>query len=286
MQNYNRNIPIHSEESFAKMRKAGVLAARILDSLSDFIKVGISTNEINDFCHNFALENNAISAPLGYQGSGKIKFPKSICTSVNNVICHGIPSDYLLKDGDIVGVDVTPILDGFHGDSCRTFFVGDSFIDKKKNTMQKKLTKVTYEAMMLGIQTVKEGSKLSEIGIAIQNHAKKYSFSVVRDFCGHGVGEKFHTEPMVPHYFGIDVAGYTNSIILKAGMIFTIEPMINAGTYHSIVSKSDKWTAVTKDGSLSAQFEHTIGVTKNGCEIFTKSLNGSDYPKILDDFAL
>ncbi len=286
MSNFAKSIPIHTESDFEGMRKAGKFAASVLDMILEFVKVGVTTNKINEICHEYIVSHNAIPAPLGYKGSGGNPFPKSLCTSVNNVVCHGIPSEYKLQEGDSVAIDVTTIIDGWHGDTCRTFFVGDSFLDKKQHQVAKKLTKVTYEAMMLAINSVKPGERLSKIGVVIQEHAKKHGFSVVQDFCGHGIGKKFHTDPMVPHYFGLDVAPYTNNVILQKGMFFTIEPMINAGKYHIVVSKKDHWTATTKDNSLSAQFEHTIGVTDTGFEIFTLSQNGTGYPKILDDFKL
>jgi len=277
-----KKIPIHTKDDFEGMRIAGEMAAKTLDMIGKFVKPYITTDEINTICHNFIIENNLIPAPLGYRG-----FPKSICTSVNQIVCHGVPNDYKLKDGDIIGIDVTVITpNGWHGDTCRTYFVGDSFEKDNKTIKAKRLTKVTYNSMMKAISIVKPGIKLSEIGKTIQNYVAKYNFSVVRDFCGHGVGKIFHTDPMIPHYYGKDVSDYTDSIILQEGMFFTIEPMINAGKFDVIVSKIDGWTVATKDKKLSAQFEHTIGVTKNGCEIFTKSPTKMDYPKILDELEL
>ncbi|QED23505.1 Methionine aminopeptidase [Candidatus Deianiraea vastatrix] len=264
-----KKIPIHAKSNFEGMKKAGKMAANTLDMIEEFIKPGVTTEALDKICYDFITSNGGICAPLGYKG-----FPKSMCTSVNHVVCHGIPSDYELRDGDIVGIDVTPILDGWHGDSCRTFFVGNSFTENDPKTIKaKRLTKVTYNAMMNAINLVKPGIKLAEIGKSIQSYVAKYNFSVVRDFCGHGVGKTFHTEPMVPHYYADDVVDYADSITLEEGMFFTIEPMINAGRFDVNVSKIDSWTVTTKDRQLSAQFEHTIGVTANGCEIFTKSDN-------------
>ena len=256
-------ITIHSSADFAKMRIAGKLAAEILDYITPFVEVGVTTNYLNDLCHKKIIENNAIPAPLNYRG-----FPKSICTSVNHVICHGIPSDKILKNGDILNIDVTVIVDGWHGDTSRMYFVGNDIPIKAK-----KLTQITYECMMMGIEKVKPEIHLGEIGFVIQNHAEKHGFSVVRDYCGHGIGKVFHAEPSVLHY------GKKNSgILLKEGMFFTIEPMINAGTFETLLSKHDGWTVTTRDKSLSAQFEHTIGVTKDGFEIFTASPKGLDFP--------
>ena len=256
-------ITIHKSEDFAKMRIAGKLAAEILDYITPFVEVGVTTNYLNDLCHKKIIENNAIPAPLNYRG-----FPKSICTSINHVICHGIPSDKILKNGDILNIDVTVIVDGWHGDTSRMYFVGNDIPIKAK-----KLTQITYECMMFGIEKVKPEIHLGEIGFAIQNHAEKHGFSVVRDYCGHGIGKVFHAEPSVLHY------GKKNSgILLKEGMFFTIEPMINVGTFETLLSKHDGWTVTTRDKSLSAQFEHTIGVTKDGFEIFTASPKGLDFP--------
>ena len=256
-------ITIHKSEDFEKMRIAGKLAGKILDYITPFVEVGVTTNYLNDLCHKKIIENNAIPAPLNYRG-----FPKSICTSVNHVICHGIPSEKTLKNGDILNIDVTVIVDGWHGDTSRMYFVGNDVSIKAK-----KLTQITYECMMMGIEKVKPEIHLGEIGFVIQNHAEKHGFSVVRDYCGHGIGKVFHAEPSVLHY------GKKNSgILLKEGMFFTIEPMINAGTFETLLSKHDGWTVTTRDKSLSAQFEHTIGVTKDGFEIFTASPKGLDFP--------
>jgi len=258
-------VKIHNQEDFVKMRKSGLLAAQILDYITNFVKPGVTTNELNDLCHQKIIENNAIAAPLNYKG-----FPKSICTSVNHVVCHGIPSDKKLKDGDIVNIDVTVIVDGWHGDTSRMYYVGNM----KKSLKSKILTQVTYDCMMLGIEQVKPGATLGDIGHAIQSYAEKQGFSVVRDYCGHGIGKVFHDEPNVMHY-----GAKNTGLALKEGMFFTIEPMINVGSYKTILNKQDGWTVTTKDKSLSAQFEHTIGVTKDGYEIFTKSPKNLDFPR-------
>ena len=242
------------KESFEKTRKAGVIAAGALDEVSKIIKPGISTHDIDKICYEYIKDHGAFSAPLFYRG-----FPNSCCTSTNHVVCHGIPSDKILKEGDIINVDVTALKDGWHGDTSRTFKIGDVSVKAKK------LVKITYESMMKAIKIVKEDIHLGDIGAAIQEHVEAEGFSVVQDFCGHGIGESFHKEPNVLHY-GKKETGEK----IKAGMIFTIEPMINAGDYQT-KTLNDGWTAVTKDKSLSAQFEHTIGVTKEGCEIFTLS---------------
>jgi len=256
------NIIIHPEADFIKMRAAGRLAAEVLDYITDFVKIGVTTDFLNDLCHKKTIESGGVSAPLNYHG-----YPKSICTSVNHVICHGIPNDKELKDGDILNIDVTVILDGWHGDSSRMYYLGTPSVKARR------LTEVTYECMMRGIEQVKPGAHTGDIGHAIQSYAEKQGFSVVRDYCGHGIGLIFHTEPSITHY-GNKGAG----IVLEEGMFFTIEPMINAGACETILSKHDGWTVTTRDKSLSAQFEHTIGVTKDGAEIFTKSLQGLDFP--------
>ena len=244
------------KESFEKTRLAGIIAAGALDEVSKIIKPGICTEEIDNLCYQYINDHDAYSAPLFYRG-----FPKSCCTSTNHIVCHGIPSDKILKNGDIVNVDVTAIKDGWHGDTSRTFEVGEVSIKAKK------LVKTTYEAMMKAIKIIKEDIHLGDIGSVIQNHVEAQGFSVVQDFCGHGIGKSFHKEPNVLHY-GKKGTGAK----VKAGMIFTIEPMINLGNYET-KTLNDGWTAVTKDKSLSAQFEHTIGVTKDGYEIFTLSKN-------------
>ncbi|MDE1900702.1 MAG: type I methionyl aminopeptidase [Alphaproteobacteria bacterium] len=255
-------IEIHGEEDFAAMRAAGRLAADLLDYITPFVVPGARTGDLDDMCDAFTRERGAVSAPLGYRG-----YPRATCMSINHVVCHGIPGDKVLEEGDIVNIDVTPKLNGWHGDSSRMFFVGG-----KTSLKARRLVEITYECLMLGIQQVRPGATLGDIGHVIQQHAEAARFSVVRDFCGHGTGQTFHTQPSVLHY------GHKGEgAVLKKGMIFTIEPMINAGKY-DIKVLSDGWTAVTKDKSLSAQFEHTIGVTETGCEIFTKSAKGFDCP--------
>ena len=242
------------KESFEKTRVAGSIAAGALDEVSKIIKPGISTGEIDNLCYEFINDHGAYSAPLFYRG-----FPKSCCTSANHVVCHGIPSNKILKDGDIVNVDVTASKDGWHGDTSRMFEVGEISIKAKK------LITTTYESMMKAIKILKENVQLGDIGSAIQAHVESNGFSVVQDFCGHGIGKDFHEEPNILHY---GKKGTGDKI--KAGMIFTIEPMINLGKYETKIL-NDGWTAVTKDKSLSAQFEHTVGITKDGYEIFTQS---------------
>lgn len=263
------------------MTKVGEFASDLLDLLYDFVKPNITTNDIDAFCSEYAAKNNCISAPLGY---GNPKFPKSICTSLNEVICHGIPDQKPLKDGDILNIDVTLIHDGWYGDSSRMYFVGD--FSNEKTQIKKKLCKVTYDCMMLGIETVKAGSRLSDIGYAIQSYAERQGFSVVREFCGHGVGKIFHDDPSVLHYVPPFFKGSKQDLVLEEGTCLTIEPMINIGGWKAEVCKSDKWTARTKDKSLSAQFEHTIGVEKDGCKIFTKSKKNFDYPPELKLFKI
>jgi methionyl aminopeptidase len=248
------NITLHGPEGFEGMRAAGRLAAQTLDFITPHIQAGITTEEIDQLCHDFIIQHHAIPAPLGYRG-----FPKSICTSINHVVCHGIPGPRKLIEGDIMNVDVTVILNGWHGDTSRMFTIG------KIGIRAQKLIDVTYECMMRGIEAVKPGATLGDVGYAIQSFAEKNGFSVVREFCGHGLGRIFHTAPDVLHY------GTPNTgLVLQEGMFFTIEPMINAGK-QQVKLLEDGWTAVTRDRSLSAQFEHSLGVTKDGCEIFTLS---------------
>jgi len=242
------------KESFEKSRIAGSIAAEALDEVAKIVKPGISTNDIDKVCYEFINDHKAYSAPLFYRG-----FPKSCCTSANHVVCHGIPSEKVLKEGDIVNVDVTAYKEGWHGDTSRMFQIGEISVKAKK------LIETTYDSMMKAIKIVKEGIQLGDIGSTIQNHVEAQGFSVVQDFCGHGIGQVFHKEPNILHY-GEKGTGEK----IKAGMIFTIEPMINIGNYET-KTLNDGWTAVTKDKSLSAQFEHTIGVTKDGYEIFTQS---------------
>lgn len=257
-------IEIHDEQEFEGMRKAGRLAAECLDMVSEHVNPGITTLELNDLCHKFILEHGAIPAPLNYKG-----FPKSVCTSVNHVVCHGIPDEKKLREGDIINIDVTVIVDGWHGDTSRMFLVG-----KKVPIRAKRLVEVTYECFMRGIDQVRPGATLWDVGNAIQTYAEGNNFSVVRDYCGHGLGKVFHTSPNVLHYRD----DRAKDIVLEEGMFFTIEPMINVGKQDTILSKADGWTVTTRDKSLSAQFEHSLGVTKDGVEIFTESPKGLHNP--------
>ena len=251
-------------EKFEKMKIAGNLAARTLDMLTDHIKIGISTNYIDKLGYEFIRDNNGYSAPLFYRG-----FQKSLCTSLNHVVCHGIPSDRILDDGDIINIDVTAIVNEHYGDTSRMFCIGKSSV--KANN----LINTTYDSMMKAISILKPGLKLGDIGHEIQAHVEKEGFSVVKDFCGHGISTVFHEPPNILHY------GKKNTgMEISPGMTFTIEPMINAGKY-DIKVLDDGWTAVTKDKSLSTQFEHTIGITENGYEIFTKSVKGYSKPPYL-----
>lgn len=254
-------IKLHGPAGFAGMRAAGRCAAEILDALVPHVVPGVTTEEIDEIVFAEMKARGAIPATLGYRG-----YTKSCCTSINHVICHGIPGEKALKDGDIVNIDVTPILGGWHGDTSRMFLVGDVGIKARK------LVQVTYEAMMLGIAQAKPGNRLGDVAHAIQSYAEGYRYSVVRDFCGHGLGRVFHDAPEVVH------AGRPGTgPELLPGMFFTIEPMINIGKPTAKVL-DDGWTAVTRDRSLSAQFEHSIGITEDGCEIFTKSPKGYDAP--------
>ncbi|HIK40593.1 type I methionyl aminopeptidase [Thermoleptolyngbya sichuanensis A183] len=249
----NETITLMSQREIEKMRQAGQLAAQLLAYLEPMVKPGVSTLELNDAAEEWTQKHGAKSAPLGYHD-----FPKSICTSVNEVVCHGIPNaKQILRDGDIINIDVTPILDGYHGDTSRMFFVGEP------SPIARKLVEVTEECMWRGIREVKPGARIGDIGAAIQEYAESQGFSVVQDFVGHGVGRIFHTAPQIPHY-GKRGKGKK----LRPGMVFTIEPMINVGTWEVEVL-SDKWTAVTKDRQLSAQFEHTVAVTATGVDVLT-----------------
>ncbi|MEA5620378.1 type I methionyl aminopeptidase [Cronbergia sp. UHCC 0137] len=248
-------IVILSQREIEKMRRAGQLAAKLLQYLEPLVKPGVTTLQLNDAAERWTKAHGAKSAPLGYKG-----YPKSICTSVNEVICHGIPNaKQVLRDGDIINIDVTPILDGYHGDTSKTFIVGNA------SPKVKQLVEVTEECLRLGIAEVKPGAKIGDIGAAIQEYAESYGFSVVRDFVGHGISNIFHTAPDIPHY-GIRGKGKR----LRPGMVFTIEPMINEGTWE-FEMLGDGWTAVTSDRKLSAQFEHTLAVTEDGVEILTLS---------------
>ncbi len=261
-------IQLHAPADFKGMRKAGKLAAEILDMITQHVVQDVTTEELDRICHDYTTKAGAISAPLNYQGAGPSPFPKSICTSINHVVCHGIPGEKKLRDGDIVNIDVTVILDGWHGDTSRMYLVGDKIPVKAR-----RLVDVTYDSMMAGIEAVKPGATLGDIGHAIQQVAEKERFSVVRDFCGHGLGKSFHVPPSVMHY-----GEPSTGTILEPGMFFTIEPMINASHYATKGLSSDGWTAVTRDRSLSAQFEHSLAVTETGFEIFTLSPKGYTKP--------
>ena len=260
-------IKIHKPEDFEKMRIAGKLAAETLDLVAGFVKPGVTTDKLNDICHEYIISKGGIPAPLGYQPAGHTPYPKSVCTSINHVVCHGIPNEKPLKDGDILNIDVTVIVDGWHGDTSRMFYVGE--VARKPE----RLVQITYEAMMKGIEIVKPGIHFGDIGYVIQNYAEKHNFSVVREYSGHGIGKIFHAEPSVPS-FGKRGTGD----IVEEGMFFTIEPMLNVGRAETILSKFDGWTVTTRDKTLSAQFEHTIGVTKDGFEIFTLSPKNLYFP--------
>ena len=254
-------IKLHGPEGFVGMRAAGRLAAEILDALVPHVVPGVTTGELDDIVHRMTLAAGAVPATLGYRG-----YTRSCCTSINHVVCHGIPGERALKDGDIVNIDVTPILDGWHGDTSRMYLVGEVGIKARK------LVQTTYECLMLGIAQARPGNRLGDVANAIQTHAEAQRYSVVRDFCGHGLGRVFHDAPEVVH-----VGRPGTGPELRPGMFFTIEPMINIGKAASKLL-DDGWTAVTRDRSLSAQFEHSVGITEDGCEIFTKSPRGLDAP--------
>ncbi|MFO0987593.1 MAG: type I methionyl aminopeptidase [Alphaproteobacteria bacterium] len=257
-----QQVKLHDAREFEGMRRAGHLAAATLDFVDPYVRPGVTTGELDRLCHDFIVQHGAIPAPLGYRG-----FPKSICTSVNHVVCHGIPDERkALAAGDILNIDITVILDGWHGDTSRMFTVGDVGVRARK------LIDVTYEAMMRGIKAVKPGATLGDIGHAIQAYVEGNRFAVVEDFCGHGLGTVFHDAPSVLHY-----GRPGEDLELREGMFFTIEPMVNAGRKETKIL-ADGWTAVTRDKSLSAQFEHSIGVTAEGCEIFTLSPQGRHRP--------
>lgn len=261
-------ITLHDQHDIEKMRIAGKLASEVLDYITPFVKSGVTTDELDRLCHDYIVNvQQAIPAPLNYAPPGHQPYPKSICTSVNHQICHGVPGEKVLKNGDIVNIDITVIKDGYHGDTSRMFYLGEPSIQAKR------LCEVTYQAMWLGILQVKPGNTLGDIGFAIQQHAEKHGFSIVEEFCGHGIGKKFHEDPQVLHY-GRPKTGTK----LQAGMIFTIEPMVNAGKRH-IKQLADGWTIVTKDHSLSAQWEHTILVTSDGFEVLTVSAGTPAMPK-------
>jgi len=254
------NVVVKTPGELAKMRVAGRLAAEVLDFIAPQVKVGITTNEINRLCHDYMVNvQHTVPAPLNYAPPGYSPYPKSVCTSVNHVVCHGVPSDKKLKPGDIVNVDITVIKDGYHGDTSRMFCAGQPSVQARR------LCDITYECMWRGIAAVRAGARLGDIGHTIQSCAENNGYSVVREFCGHGIGRKFHEEPQVLHY-GRPGTG----LVVEAGMTFTIEPMINAGRA-DIRSLADGWTIVTKDHSLSAQWEHTVLVTDDGFEVLTLS---------------
>jgi methionyl aminopeptidase len=255
-------IKLYGPGAFAGMHKAGRLAAECLDAVNDLVAPGVPTQAIDDFIYDFAMARGALPATLGYKG-----YTKSSCTSINHVVCHGIPGDKPLRDGDIVNIDVTLIVDGWHGDSSRMYKVGNV------KRAAERLVDVTYEAMMRGIEAIRPGRTTGDIGAAIQDYAERERCSVVRDFCGHGVGQLFHDVPNILHY-----GSPGDGVVLKPGMIFTVEPMINLGR-PQVKILADGWTAVTRDRSLSAQFEHSVGVTETGCEIFTLSPKGLTPPR-------
>lgn len=261
------SIIIKSPEEIEKMRIAGRLAAELLDYIGPFVKAGVTTDELDKLCHDYTVNvQQAIPAPLNYAPSGHRPYPKSICTSVNHQVCHGVPSDKKLKNGDIINIDVTTIKDGYHGDSSRMYYVGEP------STQAKRLCETTFECMWLGIAAIKPGAHLGNIGHVIQKHAEAQGYSVVREFCGHGIGRHFHEEPQVLHY---GKAG--TGVELVPGMIFTVEPMINAGR-RDIRQLGDGWSIVTKDHSLSAQWEHSVLVTETGYEVLTLSAGSPPKP--------
>ena len=254
-------IKLHGAEGFEGMRKAGRLAAQILDEIAPMVQPGVTTGQIDDKVRELTLDGGAVPATLGYRG-----YAHSCCISINHVVCHGIPSDKALKEGDILNIDVTPLLDGWHGDSSRMYYAGEPSLKARR------LVDVTYECLMIGIEQARPGNRVGDIGAAIQAHAEVHRFGVVREFCGHGLGRLFHDAPEVVH-----AARPGTGPLLKPGMFMTIEPMINLGK-PPVKLLNDGWTAVTRDKSLSAQFEHSIGITENGCEIFTLSPKGLHKP--------
>ena len=261
-------IELKTPEDIEKMRVACRLASEVLDYIEPYVKVGVTTEELDRLCHNLMVDvQGCIPAPLNYAPSGYKPYPKSICTSINHQVCHGVPGDRVLKSGDIVNLDITTIKDGYHGDTSRMFLVGDASIQAKR------LCEITFECLWLGISVVRPGGYLGDIGAIIQKHAEKNGYSVVREFCGHGIGRRFHEDPQVLHY-GKEGSGPR----LEPGMIFTIEPMINAGKA-AIRELADGWTIVTKDHSLSAQWEHTVVVTETGVEVLTVSAASRPKPE-------
>lgn len=264
------SIIIKTPEEIEKMRVVGRLAAELLDYIGPFVKAGITTDELDKLCHDYTVNvQHAIPAPLDYAPSGHHPYPKSICTSVNHQVCHGVPSDRKLKPGDIINIDVTTIKDGYHGDSSRMYYIGEPSIQAKR------LCEITFECMWLGIAAIKPGAHLGDIGHVIQQRAESNGYSVVREFCGHGIGANFHEEPQVVHY---GKAG--TGVKLVPGMIFTVEPMINAGR-RDIRQLGDGWSIVTKDHSLSAQWEHTVLVTETGYEVLTLSAGSPKKPDFI-----
>lgn len=254
-------IKVHTQDDFEGMRRAGELAALTLDMIGDHVRPGVTTAELDKLCHDFMTSHDSVPATLGYRG-----YPASSCISLNHVVCHGIPSDKKLKDGDILNIDVTCILDGWYGDSSRMYVAG------KLSRKSERLIQVTHDSLMIGIDQVKPGNTFGDIGAAIQRYVEAQRMSVVRDFCGHGLGRVFHSAPNVLHY-----GRWGTGAVLEEGMFFTIEPMVNLGRPETKVL-ADDWTAVTRDKSLSAQFEHSLGVTADGCEIFTLSPTGKFHP--------
>lgn len=263
-------IVIKTAEDIEGMRLAGRLAAEVLDFIAPHVKPGVSTGELDRLCHDYMVEvQGTVPAPLNYAPPGYRPYPKSICTSVNHQVCHGIPGERVLKNGDIVNIDVTVIKNGYHGDNSRMYFVGEPSIAARR------LCEITFECMWLGIAQIRPGAALGDVGHAIQTHAEKHGYSVVREFCGHGIGRKFHEEPQVLHY------GRPGTLDrLVEGMTFTVEPMINAGR-REIKELADGWTIVTKDHSLSAQWEHTVLVTARGYEVLTRSAGTPPPPAIV-----
>lgn len=255
-------VPIHDAKAFEGMSRAGQLAAATLDMIGEYVEPGMTTEALDQICHKFILAHDAVPAPLGYRG-----YPKATCISLNEVVCHGIPGHKKLEKRDILNIDVTVILDGWYGDSSRMYFAGEP-VTQKLN-----LCKTTFEALWRGIRTVRPGATLGDLGHAIQSYVEGEGFSVVRDYCGHGIGRVFHDAPSVLHYGKLGTG-----LVLRPGMLFTIEPMVNLGTYKCKLDKRDGWTVRTEDGKASAQFEHTIGVTEDGCEVFTLSPKGFHHP--------
>ncbi|HYN64571.1 MAG TPA: type I methionyl aminopeptidase [Candidatus Limnocylindrales bacterium] len=262
-------VVLKTPEEIDRMRIAGRLASEVLDFITPHVKPGVSTGKLNDLCHDYMVRvQGTVPAPLNYAPPGYKPFPKSICTSVNHQVCHGVPGERLLKPGDILNIDVTVIKDGFHGDCSRMYFVGEPSIQARR------LVEVTFECMWLGIRRVRPGARLGDVGAVIQAHAETHGFSVVREFCGHGIGRRFHEEPQVLHYGKTGVG-----LALEPGMTFTIEPMINAGK-PGIRELADGWTIVTKDHSLSAQWEHTVAVTETGHQVMTHSAGALPAPAL------